>query len=131
MEPEALGVTRQVTSVLDTLHVAYVIGGSLAAIGHGLVRSTLDVDIVADLRLEHVPAFTQALHDAFDIPDEAALQVAIAQRRSFNLIHLDTMFKVDVFLPSGPFGQQQLRRRTAKRLDSDSDKRLWILLQRT
>ncbi len=91
------------------------------------MRSTLDVDIVADLRLEHVPAFTQALHDAFYIPDEAALQVAIAQRRSFNLIHLDTMFKVDVFLPSGPFGQQQLRRRTAKRLDSDSDKRLWIL----
>ena len=91
------------------------------------MRTTLDVDMVADLRPEHIPALTQALRDAFYIPDEAVLREAIAQRRSFNLIHLDSMFKVDIFLPGGPFGQQQLRRRTAERLDSESDSRLWIL----
>ena len=55
------------------------------------------------------------------------MREAIAQRHSFNLIHLDSMFKVDIFLPAGPFGQQQLRRRTAERLDSESDSRLWVL----
>jgi hypothetical protein len=125
--PEALGVTRQVTAILDALGVPYVIGGSLAGIAHGLVRSTLDVDMVIDLRPEHIPPLTRALQDAFYVPDEAVLQEAIAQRRSFNLIHLDTMFKVDVFLPGGPFGQQQLLRRTAERLDSKSDSRLWVL----
>ena len=58
--PQALGVTQQVTAVLDALDVPYVIGGSLAAIAHGLVRTTLDVDMVADLRPEHIPALIQA-----------------------------------------------------------------------
>ena len=32
---------------------------------HGVVRATMDVDVVADLRLEHAERFAQALGDAF------------------------------------------------------------------
>ncbi len=40
IDSEALGVTRQVTAVLDGLGVAYVIGGSFAGMVHGMVRAT-------------------------------------------------------------------------------------------
>jgi hypothetical protein len=46
---------------------------------------------------------------------------AISCRTSFNLIHLETMFKVDIFLPKGrPFDQQQLARRVKRVIDKDS-----------
>ena len=39
---------------LDKLTVPYVIGGSMASIIHGVIRTTMDADIVADLKPEQV-----------------------------------------------------------------------------
>lgn len=58
---EALGVTRQVITVLDALGVPYVIGGSLASMVHGMVRATMDADIVAALQPHHIAALRDAL----------------------------------------------------------------------
>lgn len=56
----------RVIDVFEALGVPYMIGGSLASAVHGIARSTLDVDLVADLRPEHaVPlkaAHTPASH---------------------------------------------------------------------
>ena len=128
IDSEALGVTRQVTAVFDARGVAYVIGGSLAGMVHGLVRTTLDADIVAELQPDHAAALVAALGEAFYVPDEATLRQAIARRGSFNLIHLATMFKVDVFVPQArPFDRQQLARRIGERVGSGSEERLWVL----
>lgn len=125
---EALGVTRLVTAALDALGVPYVIGGSLASIVHGMVRTTMDADILADLQPGHVAALVAALGDSFYVPDEALLQQAIERRGSFNLIHLGTMFKVDIFLPQArAFDRQQLARRIGERVASGSDEQLWVL----
>ena len=125
---EALGVTRLVTAALDALGVPYVIGGSLASIVHGMVRTTMDADIIADLQPGHVAALVAALGDSFYVPDEALLQQAIERRGSFNLIHLGTMFKVDIFLPQArAFDRQQLARRIGERVASGSDEQLWVL----
>ena len=108
---EAIQITLSVTNVLDELAVRYVIGGSLASIIHGTSRLTMDVDFVADIGSEQVADFRAGLQDAF-YADEPSIQRAIANRGSFNLIHLETMFKVDVFIPKDrPFDQQQLNRR--------------------
>lgn len=128
LDPGALAVTRRVTAVLDALDVVYVIGGSLAGIVHGLVRTTMDADIVADLRPEHAAALVAGLHTDFYIPDELTLRRAIEQHHSFNLIHLDTMFKVDMFLPGErAFDRQQLGRRKAQMPSQDAAGPLWIL----
>jgi hypothetical protein len=67
------------------------------------------------------------LQDAF-YADEQMIQQAIRQRGSFNLIHLSTMFKVDIFIPKGrPFDQQQLNRRIAESVGLDSDEQIWVL----
>ncbi len=89
------------TEALDSLGVRYAIGGSLASALHGVARATMDADLIADLQLQHVHPLVQKLAGAFYI-DEAAVREAVSSRRSFNAIHLATMFKVDVFIPGCP-----------------------------
>ncbi len=118
IESEAIRVTLLVTTLLDQLGVPYVIGGSMASIIHGMLRTTMDLDIVADVRSEHVPFLVTELQDAFYV-DEPMIRHAIQRRSSFNLIHLSTMFKVDIFVPKGrPFDRQQLDRRISEQMDA-------------
>lgn len=127
IDPETLTVTLVVTDVLDTLHIPYVIGGSMASIIYGIPRTTMDVDIVAEVHREQVSAFVAALQESFYL-DEQTIQQAIQRRSSFNLIHLATMFKVDIFLPKlRAFDQQQLNRRVAEKITAESNRTVWIL----
>ena len=127
VDSEAIQVTLLVTNLLDELGVPYVIGGSMASIIHGMLRTTMDVDIVADIQPEQVASFMTSLQDAFYV-DEQMIRQAIQRRSSFNLIHLSTMFKVDIFIPKGrPFDQQQLNRRIAEPVGPDSDEQIWVL----
>jgi hypothetical protein len=127
VDSQTLTVTLLVTDVLETLGIPYVIGGSVASTIHGLARTTMDVDIVADMKPGQVLPFAAALQGAFYV-DEEAIQKAIAYGSSFNLIHLATMFKVDIFLPQArAFGHQQLLRRIAERVTPDGDQSLWVL----
>lgn len=110
MQNEPLEVTLKVTAVLEELGIPYLIGGSLASTLYGMVRSTQDADIVVEMRLEHIQPFVTALQDEFFVDDEMITE-AIQHNSSFNIIHRETMFKVDVFIPRPrPFLQSQLAR---------------------
>jgi len=110
MLPEPLAVTIQVTRVFETLNIPYLISGSLASTLHGMVRTTQDSDVVAQMRLEHVGPFVESLQDEFFM-DEEMIKESVQHNLSFNLIHRDTMFKVDVFIPQPrSFHQSQLAR---------------------
>jgi hypothetical protein len=110
MQNEPIEVTLMVTGVFEKLGVPYLIGGSLASTLYGMIRSTQDADIVAEMRLEHLESFVAALQDEFYIDDEM-ISESIRRFSSFNIIHRGTMFKVDVFIPRPrPFLQSQLAR---------------------
>jgi hypothetical protein len=110
MQNEPIEVTFKVTEVLEALSVPYLIGGSLASTLYGMVRTTQDSDIVADMRQEHLQPFVAALQDEFYVDDEMIAE-ALQRHSSFNIIHRETMFKVDVFVPwPRPFLQSQLAR---------------------
>lgn len=126
MLSEPVAVTLQVTEAIERLGVPYVIGGSMASTAHGRIRTTLDVDIVADLQPAHVDALVQALGEAFYV-DANAARNAIQRRSSFNLIHLETMFKVDIFIPKDrPFDRQQLARREKQVIGTDPDQMAYV-----
>jgi len=77
---------------------------------HGMVRTTQDSDLLANMRREHVEPFVSALQGDFYI-DEVSIAEAIAWHSSFNIIHRKSMFKVDVFIPSSrPFINEQFKR---------------------
>ncbi|WP_448595295.1 hypothetical protein [Thermoflexus hugenholtzii] len=64
---ETTRITLLVAQALERLGIPYAIGGALASSLHGVMRSTLDVDIVADIRLEHIPALIDALSDVLSV----------------------------------------------------------------
>lgn len=109
--PEELAVTLEVTSLLEDLGVPYLVGGSVASSLLGIPRATLDVDLVADLRVEHVSRFVSGLLGRFYV-DEDAVREAVHRRASFNIIHLTTMLKVDVFVVKhDPLSSEEMARR--------------------
>jgi len=48
MLPEPLAVALIVADALEALGAPYLIGGSLASAAYGVVRATMDADLVAD-----------------------------------------------------------------------------------
>lgn len=110
MQNEPVEVTLKVTGVLEKLGVPYLIGGSLASTLYGMIRTTQDSDIITEMRVEHIQPFVMALQDEFFI-DEEMIADSIQHNSSFNIIHKESMFKVDVFIPQPrPYLQSQLTR---------------------
>jgi hypothetical protein len=110
MQNEPIEVTLVVTGVFEKLGVPYLIGGSLASTLYGMVRTTQDSDIIAEMRPEHIQPFVSALEADFYV-DREMIAESIQRNSSFNIIHHDTMFKVDVFIPRPrPFLKSQLAR---------------------
>ena len=126
MVPEPIQATLLVVEALEALGVPYLIGGSLASAVHGVVRTTMDADLVADLRPEHAEPLAQALGDAFYV-DAASIRDAIRHRSSFNVIHLESMFKVDIFIPKQrPFDRTQLQRRTKQVIATEPEREAYV-----
>ena len=84
----------------DELGVPWLVGGSVASSLLGEPRATADVDLVADLRLPHVSPLYARLVDTYYV-DEDALRWAVKTRRTFNVIHLTSMTKADVYCSKG------------------------------
>ncbi|MDO8753733.1 MAG: hypothetical protein Q7J80_07545 [Anaerolineales bacterium] len=121
MQNEPIEVTLKVTSVLEKLGIPYLIGGSLASTLYGLVRTTQDSDIITEMHSEHIQSFVSSLQSEFFI-DEEMIADSIQRNSSFNIIHRDTMFKVDVFIPRPrPFQQSQLARAQRQIFDLESE----------
>lgn len=111
IEAEPIAVTLRVAAELERLGVEYLVGGSLASSVHGMPRTTQDVDLVARIAGRHVDALVSALAQDFYI-DADMINDAIRRRASFNIVHLATMLKVDVFVFTGDaLSQEEMRRK--------------------
>lgn len=95
--PDALA---PVIRAFGQLGVSYYVGGSVASSVYGMARTTIDVDVVANLRLEHVRLLAAHLQSAYYL-DETMMEDAIRRKTSFKMIHEATMLKIDVFIPKG------------------------------
>jgi hypothetical protein len=126
VQGEATRITLLVTKTLERLGIPYAVGGSLASSLHGVMRSTLDVDIVADMRLEHIQPLVGALFKEFYADDEM-MNDAIERQSSFNLIHYETAFKVDIFIrKSRGFDQMQLERRRTSAITTNPEETIYV-----
>ncbi|MDM8521317.1 hypothetical protein QUF64_14825 [Anaerolineales bacterium HSG6] len=119
---EPIEVTQQIAQTFERLTIPYLVGGSLASSLHGIPRATQDVDIVADIKLNQVASIVEALKDGFYI-DADIIREAIRNCSSFNIIHLATMFKVDIFVlkPDHTSQQEMIRREQYQLSDNPLD----------
>jgi len=115
-QSDLLKALHPVLAELHRLNVRHYVGGSVASSFHGASRSTVDVDLVAELNVETATALVTALQTSYYVNLNTAVE-AVRRHSCFNLIHLETAFKVDVFVSKGrPFDQRAFSRIVADRL---------------
>ena len=96
--------------------VPYLIGGSMASGIHGIYRTSLDVDLVADIHPGQIARLIQELGGEF-YADAGMMRDALESGRSFNLIHFASSYKFDIFpLLSDVFQQSQFSRRELREI---------------
>lgn len=91
---DALDVLKLVCHRLEQADIPYMLTGSLAANFYEVPRMTRDIDIVVELHKPDIEKVLQTFQDAFYIDKDAVVD-AVERREMFNIIHNDTVFKVD------------------------------------
>ena len=109
---EHVRAIKFVISVLDDLNIRYAIGGSLASSTHGAARHTQDADITVEPFPGKEKLFALRFAPNEYYADEQMIRDAVARRASFNILHLLTAFKIDVFVQKDrAFDRELLARR--------------------
>jgi hypothetical protein len=118
MLSEPLLVVARLARAFDDLSIRYLVGGSLASSIYGVPRATQDVDLVAEMVPAHAEPLAAALEAEFYV-DAGMIRDAIRRRASFNVIHLATMFKADVFVGrDDAWSREEMSRARADEIDT-------------
>jgi|GEM_PF-2684568 hypothetical protein len=103
----------------DRFGIQYYIGGSVASSYYGEPRSTLDIDIGADLSESDIGELISKWDSDFYV-SESAVRDAVSRGKCFNFIHLSTALKVDVFVcGTDKFNVFVLKRRISRNVATD------------
>lgn len=126
-ETHHIEVVERLTDMLDSLGIAYAIGGSMASSAYGPMRFTQDADITVEPFSHKADKFYDLVKDEFYI-SEQAMREALSSHGSFNVIHFETAFKIDIFV-QGPseFEQRLLARRKKAKLSDASRRDLHVV----
>jgi len=125
--PQELQVLQRLTDVFDRLNIVYAIGGSKASSVYGVVRFTQGTDINVQPFLPIADKFYEMLKDDFYISKQAIYQ-ALRSRGSFNIIHFETCYKIDIFIQAdNDFEKQFLVRRREINLGGSLEKSLYFV----
>lgn len=117
---DPLLVVGQLSKVFESLGVRYVVGGSVASSVYGVPRATMDVDLVAELLGKNVGDFVRLLSPDFYV-DEEMIREALGRQACFNVVHLATMFKADIFaFTREPWMVSEMQRGRVETLPTES-----------
>jgi hypothetical protein len=126
MSSDVLAALEPVVDVLERLGVEYSVVGSVASSFHGVARSTIDIDVVAELPGARVDELVTALAPDYYVDLDAARD-AVKRRSMFNLVHLATMLKVDLYvLTDRAFDRESFARRARGQLDATSGRGFFL-----
>lgn len=121
MDPRLVSALAPLVEAFEALEIEYQVGGSLASSVHGVPRSSVDVDILAALPASKVSALVKRIDAAYYVPTSRAKDAA-ERGASFNVIHLGTMLKVDIFVASThAFRRSSLERRKRETLGAGAE----------
>jgi len=119
-----LDVLRDVSQRLTSGGVEFMLTGSMAMNYYAQPRMTRDIDLVIKLASDQTDRLISMFETEYYV-DRSAVARAIAQRSMFNLIHNETIIKLDcIVLKSDEYRQQEFARR---RLISLGDFETWIV----
>jgi predicted nucleotidyltransferase len=123
--PEEIDVLKLVCNRLENDNFPYMLTGSLAGNFYAVPRMTRDIDIVIEICESDIWKFSRIFQDNFYIPNEVSLTDAVKHQSMFNIIHNDSVFKVDfVVRKDSPYRREEFKRR--RRIELDGMK-IWIV----
>ena len=106
-----LDVLRDVTERLDRLGIAFMLTGSVAMGLYAAPRMTRDIDLVVSLKAGDEQRIFEHFEPDYYIP-HSAVRSAISRRSMFNLIHQESIIKVDfIVLKEAVFRVEEFARR--------------------
>ena len=124
--PQALAVALEVIDVLESLGVEYHLGGSYASSLHGFPRQTQDIDVVVELDERVASELAARLEGDFYV-DESTIRRAIGSKGSFNILHLESGIKVDLFVRGDEaFDKQEFERHRPELIQVEPERRVFV-----
>lgn len=119
-----LDILREISKRLETAGIAYMLTGSMALNYYAQPRMTRDLDLVVRLSESDVDRLIAIFESDFYI-DHQTVQRAVATHRMFNVIHYDSVIKVDfIVLRKDPYRQEEFDRRQRVTI---GDFQIWIV----
>lgn len=110
MSAEAL--LRAVVAALREAGIPFMLTGSVAGAYHGAGRATMDLDFVIDPSAAQLEAFVALMSSTGTYVSPEAAREALADRTSFNVVDVESGWKVDLIVRKArPFSEEELRRR--------------------
>ena len=105
-------VFRRIIGKLEAAGIPYMLTGSFASAYHGAPRATQDLDFVIAATASQLRQLTTSLPKAEYYVDSDTALKALASESQFNVIDLETGWKVDLICRrSRPFSQTEFERR--------------------
>ncbi|HTG91198.1 MAG TPA: nucleotidyltransferase [Pyrinomonadaceae bacterium] len=92
-----LDILRDVSERLDSAGIEFMVTGSMAMNYYAQPRMTRDIDVVMALEKSDTVRLINLFSEEYYI-DQQAVDRAITQRSIFNLIHQDSVIKVDAIV---------------------------------
>ena len=121
---EQLQILKIVTERLEQVGIAYMVSGSIAINYYAQPRLTRDIDIVVELLLHQVDPIIKLFSADFYL-DEEMIYSAILPPGLFNLIHLESLVKVDLIVrKTATYRQIEFARRQLVKIE---DITAWIV----
>lgn len=118
---------QPVVDAFDELGILYYIGGSVASSSYGIARTTIDIDLVLNLGLNDIKPLVEKLKKEYFI-DSEMIKDAIKTKSSFNIIHLETMMKIDIFILKDNYFHKEVFNRKRKDILQDENEEIKIFL---
>lgn len=107
-------VLAEVSSLLEQAGIPYMVTGSFASSMLGIPRSTRDLDMVISPAENQIEALIQAFDENVWYIDPFVVRDAALHRSMFNLVHLDSGWKVDlIYRKERPWSREEFSRRRA------------------
>lgn len=95
---EQFNLLKKISKCFDTLNIPYFITGSIASMTYGEPRFTNDIDMVADIKEEHIPGLKKCFPEAEYYLNEESIVDALSRKSQFNIIHPESGLKIDIII---------------------------------
>ena len=106
-----LDVLRDVSERLESGGIAFMLTGSMAMNYYAQPRMTRDIDLVVQLAADQTDVLISLFEDDYYI-DRHAVKDAIQRHSTFNLIHNETVIKLDcIVLKKDEYRKEEFARR--------------------